>query len=134
MSAEGCLAVVQPLAALSAGIGSQSDAVSWADATAGHLLTITEQADQFQLGDATRLMRNLAFTTTESAVAGLGSQAVRIKLTMKFADATEFTQVLWVRYGDVVVGVSYLSVDIAKARSFDLAAKANQIAANLKLL
>lgn len=150
---QGCLAVAQPLAAVTAGIGSQSQAVVWAHTTTGRFLVVTEQAHQFQSGNATQMMRNLAkridgdcgsfaatdssgdrlaITTRETAVADVGDQAVRIEVITKFTDGpSELTQVVWARYGDVVICVSYSSTDIASARSFDLATKIKQIAAKL---
>lgn len=139
---------------MTAGIGSRSHAVSWATTHTGHAMIATEQADQFRTGDAALLMQNMvkcvdsdcgSFDTTdssglqtnyavkESPVASLGSQAVRIDMVMKADDTTTSTQVLWARYGDVVICVSYLSVDPGKAQSYDLAPMVKQIASNLKL-
>lgn len=151
---EGCLGIAQPIAGLATGVGSQSHAIVLAQAPAGQgSLVVTEQADQFQPGDAATMMRNLikhidtdcgsfkhtdasgtlqSIATKESAVAGLGDQAVRIEVTTT-GGASDLTQVLWVRYGDVVIGISYDSADIAQARSFDLTVQAKQIVANLKL-
>lgn len=152
---EGCLGIAQPMADLATGLGSQSHAIVLAQAPTGQgSLVVTEQADQFQPGDAATMMRNLVkhidtdcgsfkhaggsdtlqtIATKESAVAGLGDQAVRIEVTTKSGATNDLTQVLWVRYGDVVIGISYDSADIARARSFDLTVQAKQIAENLKL-
>jgi len=117
---------------------------------------VSQHVYQFRHGDAAQMLAGLKARTNgkcakyndepayekpgdsvaakATAKSGLGDQALLIEQTITVQESgTRHIAVLDVRYGDVVVGVSYEAADTARVQAYDLESQAKAIAAKLGL-